>query len=401
MVDILKLIEDRCPDGVPYMRLDEVFDIVGGYSPSMDNEEFWTGGDVPFFRMENLNRCGCKLDSTKTDMFCTMDSVRGKPFPGMSLIVATCATIGVHALVCEDFLANQRFSVLKPAVFVPKIAGSRTKIAGLALDMDFANYYAFKLDEWCRANTNQGTFKTVNMTGFRAFPWPIPPLDVQREIVAILDRFTELEAELEAELEDREKQYAYYREQLLTFDASVERLTLGDLCVCLPKAILKQTDISDDGRYPVINAGRGYQGYYSDFNNAGNAVTFSSRGENAGCVNYHDSEFWAGGLCYPYRSKNETVCLTKFLYYSFVQQEVWIRQTLVSDGGIPALNKSDIERIRIAVPPLDVQREILVILDKFHGYCYDMKSGLAGEMALRRQQYEYYRDLLLSFPEKV
>lgn len=94
----------------------------------------------------------------------------------------------------------------------------------------------------------------------------------------------------------------------------VEWKTIKDICIPLQKEIIKQGDLKEDGLYPVVNSGITLYGRYNLFNNYGNAFTFASRGEYAGYISYLDEAFWAGGLCYPYRSKNETLYLTKYIY---------------------------------------------------------------------------------------
>src|SRR5690606_3687185 len=98
------------------------------------------------------------------------------------------------------------------------------------VDIKFVFYYCFLLGEWCRNNVTTSSFASVDMRGFKKFKFPIPPLPVQKEIVRILDKFTSLEAELEAELEARTRQYEYYRNQLLAFEGEAVR-TLGEVCV--------------------------------------------------------------------------------------------------------------------------------------------------------------------------
>ena len=137
---------------------------------------------------------------------------------------------------------------------------------------------------------------------------------------------------------------------------------LSKVCTSLPKGTLKTGDLNQNGKYPVINSGKDFYGRYQEYNNEGNAFTLAARGEYAGFVTYIDHRFWAGGLCYPYRSKNEDELLTKFVYYFLKQQENKIMSTLVARGSIPALNKADIDKIPIPLPPLPVQQEIVRIL---------------------------------------
>lgn len=169
----------------------------------------------------------------------------------------------------------------------------------------------------------------------------------------------------------------------------VEYKPLGEVCCSLKKNTLKQELLQDNGQYPVINSGREFYGYYDKFNNDSNAFTLASRGEYAGFVTYINQCFWAGGLCYPYRSNDENLVMTKFIYYFLKSREQNIMDTLVARGSIPAINKQDIDKFQIPIPPLIVQEKIVTILDTF--------TELEAELEARKKQYAYYREKLLSF----
>ncbi len=199
------LIDEYCPNGVEFIALHELFVTKNGYTPSTTNKSYWTDGTVPWFRMEDIRENGQILGSSLQQI--TEEAVKGgRLFPANSIIVATSATIGEHALITVPHLSNQRFTSL----------ALKSEFSEL-LDMRFVYYYCFVLDEWCKINTTTSSFASVDMSGFKKFRFPIPPLEVQREIVKVLDTFTKLEAELEAELEARRRQYKYYRDALLTF----------------------------------------------------------------------------------------------------------------------------------------------------------------------------------------
>ena len=117
----------------------------------------------------------------------------------------------------------------------------------------------------------------------------------------------------------------------------VQYKKLSELCIALKKGTLKTSDLKVNGKYPVINSGRELYGFYDEFNNK-NAITFAARGEYAGFISYFEDEFWAGGLCYPYSSKDEKIITNKFLYYYLKSKEKIIMETLVARGSIPALN---------------------------------------------------------------
>ncbi|GAA8819891.1 hypothetical protein BTM153_07830 [Helicobacter pylori] len=203
------LLQTLAPKGVEFKTLEEVFEIKNGYTPSKNNPEFWEKGTIPWFRMEDIRENGRILKDSIQHI--TPKALKGKKlFPKNSIIISTTATIGEHALLIVDSLANQRFTFL-----------SKKANCGIALDMKFFFYQCFLLGEWCKKNTNVSGFASVDMTAFKKYKFPIPPLEIQQEIVKVLDQFsaltTDLLAGIPAEIEARKKQYEYYREKLLTF----------------------------------------------------------------------------------------------------------------------------------------------------------------------------------------
>ncbi|WRD99988.1 restriction endonuclease subunit S [Helicobacter pylori] len=205
MHKIERLLHTLAPKGVEFKTLEEVFEIKNGYTPSKNNPEFWKNGTIPWFRMEDLRENGRILKDSIQHI--TPKALKGKKlFPKNSIIISTTATIGEHALLIVDSLANQQFTFL-----------SKKANCDLALDMKFFFYQCFLLGEWCKNNINVSGFASVDMTAFKKYKFPIPPLEIQQEIVKILDAFTELNTELNTELKARKKQYEYYREKLLTF----------------------------------------------------------------------------------------------------------------------------------------------------------------------------------------
>ncbi|GAA7931608.1 restriction endonuclease subunit S [Helicobacter pylori] len=203
------LLQTLAPKGVEFKTLEEVFEIKNGYTPSKNNPEFWEKGTIPWFRMEDIRENGRILKDSIQHI--TPKALKNKKlFPKNSIIISTTATIGEHALLIVDSLANQQFTFL-----------SKKANCGIALDMKFFFYQCFLLGEWCKKNTNVSGFASVDMTAFKKYKFPIPPLEIQQEIVKILDQFsiltTDLLAGIPAEIEARKKQYEYYREKLLTF----------------------------------------------------------------------------------------------------------------------------------------------------------------------------------------
>ncbi|ERT12359.1 restriction endonuclease subunit S [Photorhabdus temperata] len=228
------------------------------------------------------------------------------------------------------------------------------------------------------------------------FQIPIPPFHIQEEIVRILDAFTELTAELIAELTARKKQYNYYRDQLLSFEeGEVEWKTLGEMCTI---GVGQAPNVNELGDYPFVNAGTTPSGYLSTYNTESDVITTPSRGQGGiGYVGYQKNRFWCGPLCYRIRSKSELIT-TRFLFYVMSNSMKNIIG-LANMAGVPALNKKDLVGFSVPVPKLALQERIVSILDKFDDLTSSISEGLPREIELRQKQYEYYRDLLLSFPK--
>ena len=201
------VLTDRQTDLI-WISLSDLVYTRNGYTPSKDHTVYWTNGSVPWFRMEDIRENGRILSDAIQKV--SESAVKGQPFPQNSIIVATSATIGEHALITVPSLANQRFTYLMLKEEYKEL-----------VNMKFIYYYCFKLDDYCKENLNQGNFASVDMKKFAKFIFPIPSLEVQRRIVSILDHFdalcNDLTSGLPAEIEARQKQYEYYRDKLLTF----------------------------------------------------------------------------------------------------------------------------------------------------------------------------------------
>ena len=207
-----QLINKLCPDGVEYLKLEDIFNTKNGYTPSKAKKEYCEDGTIPWFRMEDIRKNGNIL--SQSIQYVNEKAVKGELFPENSIIVATTATIGEHALITVPSLANQQLTylILKEEYkerFLPK----------------FLYYYCYKLDEYCLKNLNVSNFASVDMKKFSKFKFPLPPLPVQEYIVNILDRFdilcNDLTKGIPSEIEMRIKQYEYYRDRLLEFKEKI------------------------------------------------------------------------------------------------------------------------------------------------------------------------------------
>jgi type I restriction enzyme S subunit len=402
MSKIDELIAELCPEGVSTFRLDEIFEIRGGFTPSKSDLGFWEDGTVPWFRMEDIRKNGRVLKSALQNV--SKKALKGAgTFPANSIIVSTSATIGEHALITVPFLANQRFSVLTIK------SGYLERLLP-----EFAFYIGFPLSYYCTQNTVKSGFAGVEMVAFRSFPIPLPPLEVQREIVEILDKFTQLEAELEAELEVRKSQYEHTRGQLLDFSGDpsshplvkltaefcpegVEFKSLGELLETIPRGRrLTKAELPQGGSIPVFHGGLEPFGFTDQANTPAMTVMVINVGASAGNVGWSEKPFWCSDGCFALPHSN--LILPKYLYYCALDNQRFFVDR-VRKAGIPTLPAASVLELGIPTPPLEVQREIVSILDKLDALANDLNRGLPAEIAARRKQYEYYRDKLLTFKE--
>ena len=235
----------------------------------------------------------------------------------------------------------------------------------------------------------------VSKKKFLAITLPIPPLRVQARIVEILDKFTQLEAELQAELEARRKQYAYYRDQLLNFsqypplNVNIEWKTLGEVCKIKNGKDYKHLSHGD---IPVYGSG-GIMKYVDEATYNQPSVLIPRKG-SLNNLFYVDTPFWNVDTIY-YTEINTNHILPKFLYHYLATREL---EKMNLAGGVPSLTQTTLKTIPIPLPPLSEQRRIVDILDRFDTLTNSISEGLPKEIALRRKQYAYYRDALLSFP---
>ncbi|MDU6680950.1 MAG: restriction endonuclease subunit S [Varibaculum cambriense] len=234
---------------------------------------------------------------------------------------------------------------------------------------------------------------------------PVPPLEVQEEIVRILDSFTELEANLQTELEARRKQYEYYRNSLRDVSnqenrlgKKVEIIALEETCNIsaggdAPKESMGKSK-TDKFKVPIVSNGIGENALYgyTDIAKINTpAVTIAARG-TIGYAEYRDYPYFPIIRLLTAIPKDTSLLNTKYLYYCLQGKKYQL-----PNGGIPQLTAPQLKKVKIPVPPLSEQERIVGILDKFDALVNDLSSGLPAEIAARRKQYEYYRDQLLTF----
>ena len=251
---------------------------------------------------------------------------------------------------------------------------------------------------------------------------PIPPLAVQEEITRILDKFTTLEAELEAELDCRKRQYEYYRNQLLSLDVinnkghlnHVEVVTLGEIGTFVRGSGLQKKDFTPTG-VGCIHYGQiyTYYGTCADKTKSFVSYEFAQKARKAktgdliiATTSENDDDVckavvWLGDdeiavssdACFYTHKMNPKYVAYYFQTDSFQKQ----KRSFITGTKVRRVNATDLAKIKIPIPPLAEQQRIVSILDKFEALTTSISEGLPKEIALRRKQYEYYRNQLLSF----
>lgn len=384
---------------VEWKTLDEIFHLKNGYTPSKGVKEYWENGSIPWFRMEDIRENGRILNTALQKV--SESAVKGgKLFPANSIIIATSATIGEHALITIPFLANQRFTVLslKPE-YIDKF------------NIYFLYHYCFTLDDWCQKNTTMSSFASVDMNGFRRFPIPIPPLPIQNKIVKILDVLTALTSELTSELILRRKQYEYYREKLLSFD-SLEQLNMGGAKKKLiDVAIYAKVRISAD----KLNK-ENYVGVENLLQNKLGKTSSNYVPTEGSFIEYLPNDILIGNIR-PYLRKiwladktggtngdvlvirlTDKNILPRYLYHILANEHFFEYNIKYSKGAkMPRGDKAAILQYEFDVPPLEEQYSIVSILDKFETLTNSITEGLPLAIEQSQKRYEYYRELLLSF----
>lgn len=167
----------------------------------------------------------------------------------------------------------------------------------------------------------------------------------------------------------------------------VEYKALGDCCRYQNKVTVRKKELLLQGLYPVMNSSRKPIGYSDVANNDGNAFVIVSHGVYAGYCSYMSGNYLAGSLCHPYKSFDESVLLSKFAFYFVRNSELDIRKRFVSSSGVPYINRKALEHgLRIPVPPIEVQREIVRLLDEYTAVHDELVKQLLNEIELRKQQ---------------
>lgn len=380
MNQIQQLINQMCPNGVEWKTLGEVCEIVRGASPRPIGAYLTTAADgIPWIKIGDVNPNSRFIEST---------------------VEKITAEGAAHSRLLHkgDFVLSNSMSFGRP--YILKIDGCIHDgwVSISKFDKHLISEYLFyilKSDvvqyHW-RQKAGKGSVANLNADIIKATPIPVPPLAIQTRIVEILDNFTNLTANLTAELNLRRKQSEHYREKLLSLDGveGVEWKTLGEVAEIKRGKRLTTKQLDTENGFPVYHGGIEPIGFYHSSNRPANTVMVINVGASAGTVGFCDVDFWSSDGCFCI-CQNDSI-RSKYLFYHLIGCEHQLK-TKVRHAGIPTLDNKVVESVTIPIPPLATQHSIVSILDKFTA----LIENIEKELALRRKQYEYYREELLRF----
>ena len=386
-----ELIAELCPNGVIYKRFDEACTLHARIGwQRLTKAEYKVTGDymlitgTDFTSSNEVNYKSCvyvskdryvqdpKIQIKDGDVLITKDGTLGKVAQVNNLPMPATLNGGVFVVRPKDE------SLLPRYVMHFLLSGHFQKVV--------------------EQQKTGSTISHLTQALFSRLLVPVPPLEVQREIVRVLDSFTLLTAELTAELTARKKQYEFYRNRLLHFESDAQIKTIGDLCTVVtggePPTDCIKGEISDSThQYPVWGNGKEVYGYSETYKIDRDAVVISSIGANTGAVYYREAFFTPIIRLKAVMPKDDKLN-TRFLFHALSTTEIKSKSS-----SVPNMNANEIKAIKIPVPSIAVQNKIVSVLDNFDAICTDLNIGLPAEIEARQKQYEYYRDLLLTFAE--
>lgn len=376
MSRIDELIAELCPDGVEFESVGDLCAVFSGYA--FKSVLFNTDGrGLPLIRIRDVNTG-------------FSDTYYSGEFDERWLVNNGDILIGMDG----DFVAT-RWKHGK-ALLNQRVCRLQD-FAGRVLP-DFVFYKIQDELDRIHSSITGSTVKHLSSRELSKSRIPVPPLEVQREIVRVLDQFTQLEAELEAELEARRRQYEHYRDQLLTFREAggVRWIPMGEIAT-VGTGSHDTKDAVDGGAY--VFYARGREPLSLDcFDFDEQAIITAGDGVGVGKV-FH---FAAGKYALhqrAYRIVPDNRVNTRFLYHYLVADFARYLERTSVHASVTSLRRPMFLKYPVPLLALSEQLRIVEILDRFDELVNDLSVGLPAELAARRKQYEYYRDRLLTFEE--
>ena len=398
-----ELIRELCPDGAEYVKLNSVCDIYDG-THSTPN---YTESGVKFASVENIG-----------DLYATQKYISEKDFekykikPRIGDVMMTrIGSVGVCTVVDRNEALAFYVSL---ALLRPQLDKVQSRFLKYAIESIHGRKELRK-----RTLINAVPIK-INKDDIGKVTIPLPPIEIQSEIVRVLDNFTNLTAELTAELTARKMQYSYYRDNLLSFNMSVSKKKIGEITRVFSAARVHKNEWTQEG-VPFYRSSDVISKFNGVENSRGKAYIsfdlYKRLSAKSGKIMKDDILITGGGtIGIPYVVPSDEpiyvkdadlLCIQKskefnsrFLFHYFLSTEFRkYLENITHNATIAHYTISQIENTPVPLPPLDVQNRIVNVLDNFEKICSDLNIGLPAEIEARQKQYEYYRDKLLTFAE--
>ncbi len=390
MRKLKELINTLCPIGVEYRTVGDVCNICRGVVMSKDFIRD-NAGTYPVY-------------SSQTENNGELGKISTYNFDGEYL---TWTTDGANA--GSVFYRNGKFSV--------------TNVCGVLEMKDnniLAKFLFYVLQTSVKLYVNKGMGNPKLMSNVMArVKIPVPPIEVQREIVRILDKFTELTSELTSELTARKKQYEYYRNELLNEFSNSSKMRICEFAKCVTGATpaTGKKEYWENGTIQWMSSGEvnlfeifgtekkitqlGYEKCSTTIVPKDTVViALAGQGKTRGKVAITRTSLCTNqSLCSII--VDEQIVDSEYLLFYLQSQYEDLRRISSGDGTRGGLNLKMINNYIVPVPSLAMQKEIIMKLKYFSKLCNDLSQGLPAEIAARKKQYEYYRDRLLAFQEKA
>lgn len=386
MHKIQQLIQELCPDGVEFKKIGEVVKKTSNIRWA-DNQ----GDEFKYIDLTSVDRATRSIVSTQ-------------------IIDSETAPSRAQQLVQEgDVIFGTTRPLLKRYTVIPKgYEGQICSTGFCVLRPDqsciLTNYLFHLLGtddfyQYVESNEQGASYPAISDSAIKKFTIPIPPIPIQNEIVHILDLFTQLEAELEAELEGRKMQYTYYRDTLLNFEGKdVEWKTLGEVAT-IGTGSRNTNEAVHDGEFPFFVRSQNPL-KIDEFEFDETAIITAGDGVGVGKVfHFVEGKYALHQRAYRIRV-TENNLIPKFLFHFIRNNFGKYLATTSVHASVTSLRKPMFDKYPIPIPPLSEQARIVTILDKFDALVNDLSSGLPAEIQARRQQYEYYRNQLLTFKNR-
>lgn len=403
MSNLDELIERLCPDGVEYKEINDC-------TIKVQNIKWksYVGEDKQYIDLSSVDRERNIITETQ------------------NINADTAPSRAQQIVMKDDIILGTTRPMLKRYCIIPeKYDGEicSTGFCVLRAKTDIINprwlYHNIttkKFFAYVEKNQQGASYPAISDTIVKAFKLPVPPLEVQREIVRILDNFTFLTTELAAELAARQKQYEYYRDKLLTPKAEIKTVELGEVCTfvrgpfggALKKEIFKPHGYAVYEQQHAIYRTLDFR-YFIDKKKFDELKRFSikpgdmivSCSGTIGKTFIIPEDALEGVINQALLKLTPHDELNVFYLQYFFENTISKELNGVARGGaiknVPSV--SELKAIKIPVPSLDVQERLVQVLDNFDAICSDLNIGLPAEIEARQKQYEYYRDKLLTFKE--